>query len=99
MVIATQQFANLRQTFGHQVIDGLVIPIGQGLFQPRQACVGAQPALARFGMLRSGDNLHQGSLACTIAPQQANALALVDLEVHAIQQNVGTEVEADIVEF
>jgi hypothetical protein len=66
------------------------------LREPAVDRAGRTEDIARVGLHVAHDDLHQGGLARAVAPEQAHALARIDLEVDFFQDRGSAEVEADV---
>src|SRR5262245_51488408 len=52
--------------------------------------------MAVVGNVATGEEPHQGSLACAVRPDQADALARADLETHALEDRVARILAAEV---
>jgi len=66
------------------------------LGEPAVDRAGRPEDVARVGLHVAHDDLHEGGLARAVAPEQAHALARIDLEVDFFQDRGAAEVEADV---
>ena len=93
MMVLLQQVANIRQSVGHHVVNGLTACFRQGLLEPSNSGTGPNPAFASIRLGRSGNDPHESCFTGAVTTQQANSLAFGDLKINFIQQDVCAEVQ------
>ncbi len=88
MMILGKQLTDTSQTGRHHVIDGLVIGRRQLLRQLPHLQSRGKPDLAFVGCLLTGHQAKQAGFTRTVATNQADPLATIELKAHFIQQRI-----------
>ncbi len=90
VVVLGEQLARLGQALGHHVEDGLAGGLGEILGEHADLQTRSAPDAAAVGQDLGGDQLEQRRLAGAVAPHQGQALALLQHQVGAVEQHMGT---------
>ena len=97
-MIPLQQLTHFGETTCNHVIHGLLVGLGQGLFQPGDFYSGSEPAFSAIGLHGAGNHFHEGCLTGAVASQQTDLGAFLQGEIHFIQKNVSTKIKRDFIE-
>ncbi|RTZ76377.1 MAG: hypothetical protein DSZ01_08220 [Gammaproteobacteria bacterium] len=95
-MVALHQPGQLAQPVGHQLEYRACIAPGHLLGEAGDAHTVPLAYLPFVGGQFPRDELHQRGLALTVAPDEADALALIDGEVQVVQERRGTKGEGDV---
>src|SRR3989338_7536032 len=85
-VIATEQVAQFSQAARNVVIHGLIAEFGKILIEIRNAYLASTPQLSAVGQGLTAQQFHERGLARTVLAEYADTLALVNGEVHLVEQ-------------